>query len=177
MTVGIGIAGAGVVGGTLVRRLVEERSVVTAKTGLDLEVRRVAVRDLVRARPFTLPDGALTDDVMQLVEDDSVQLVVEVMGGLEPAGSLVAAALEAGKPEQIVDRIVDGKMEKFYSHNVLLDQPFIKDPDKTVHAIVTEAVARLGENIQVRRFARFKLGEGLAKRPDDFAAEVAAQMG
>ncbi|MCZ6725845.1 MAG: translation elongation factor Ts, partial [Acidobacteria bacterium] len=88
-----------------------------------------------------------------------------------------AQALESGKPEQIVDRIVDGKMEKFYSQNVLLDQAFIKDPDKTVHDVVTEAVARLGENIQLRRFARFKLGEGLARREDDFAAEVAAQMG
>ncbi len=88
-----------------------------------------------------------------------------------------AQALESGKPEQIVDRIVDGKMEKFYSQNVLLDQAFIKDPDKTVQDVVAEAVARLGENIQLRRFARFKLGEGLAGREDDFAAEVAAQMG
>ncbi|MDH3404954.1 MAG: translation elongation factor Ts [Acidobacteriota bacterium] len=88
-----------------------------------------------------------------------------------------AQALESGKPEQVVDKIVDGKMEKFYSQSVLLDQAFIKDPDKTVHQLVTEAVAKMGENIQVRRFSRFKLGEGLARREDDFAAEVAAQMG
>jgi len=86
-------------------------------------------------------------------------------------------AIESGKPEQVVDKIVDGKMEKFYSQNVLLDQAFIKDPDKTVGELVTEAVARMGENIQLRRFSRFKLGEGLAKREDDFAAEVAAQIG
>ena len=85
-------------------------------------------------------------------------------------------ALESGKPEQVVDKIVDGKMEKFYSQSVLLDQAFIKDPDKTVGDLVTEAVARLGENIQLRRFSRFKLGDGLAKREDDFAAEVAAQV-
>jgi len=85
-------------------------------------------------------------------------------------------ALESGKPENVVDRIVDGKMEKFYSQNVLLDQAFIKDPDKSVGELVTEAVARMGENIQLRRFSRFKLGEGLAKREDDFAAEVAAQV-
>jgi len=86
-------------------------------------------------------------------------------------------AIESGKPEQVVDKIVDGKMEKFYAQNVLLDQSFVKDPDKAVHDVVTEAVARMGENIQVRRFSRFKLGEGLAKREDDFAAEVAAQIG
>jgi len=86
-------------------------------------------------------------------------------------------ALESGKPEQVVDKIVDGKMEKFYSQNVLLDQAFIKDPDQTVGELITAAVAKMGENIQLRRFSRFKLGEGLAKREDDFAAEVAAQIG
>ena len=86
-------------------------------------------------------------------------------------------ALASGKPEHVVDRIVDGKMEKFYSENVLLDQAFVKDPDRTVQDVVTEAVARMGENIQLRRFSRFKLGEGLARREDDFAAEVAAQVG
>ncbi len=93
------------------------------------------------------------------------------------ARSTEAQALESGKPEKVVERIVEGKMEKFYSENVLLEQAFIKDPDKTVQDIVTEAVARMGENIQVRRFSRFKLGEGLARREDDFAAEVAAQAG
>lgn len=83
-------------------------------------------------------------------------------------------AIDSGKPEAVVDRIVEGKMEKFYAQNVLLDQPFVKDPDKSVGDLVTEAVARMGENIQLRRFARFKLGEGLARREDDFAAEVAA---
>jgi elongation factor Ts len=86
-------------------------------------------------------------------------------------------ALESGKPEQVVDKIVDGKMEKFYSQNVLLDQAFIKDPDQTVGELITAAVAKMGENIQLRRFSRFKLGEGLAKRENDFAAEVAAQIG
>lgn len=98
MAVGIGIAGAGTVGGTLVRRLMADRAVVTARTGLDLEVRRVVVRHLAKERPFSLPAGMVTSDVMDLVTDDSVDLVVEVMGGLEPAGTLVLAALKAGKP-------------------------------------------------------------------------------
>lgn len=98
MSVGIGIAGAGTVGGTLVRRLMSDRDLVTARTGLDLVVRRVVVRDASRERPFSLPPGVVTTDVMDLVTDDSVDLVVEVMGGLEPAGTLVLAALRAGKP-------------------------------------------------------------------------------
>jgi len=69
-------------------------------------------------------------------------------------------ALESGKPEKIVDKIVDGKMERFYSEVCLLEQAFIKDPDRKVADILTEAVARLGENIQVKRFSRYHLGEG-----------------
>jgi len=72
-------------------------------------------------------------------------------------------ALETGKPEKVVDKIVEGKMERFYSDVCLLEQSFIKDPDKKVADIMNEAVARLGENIQVRRFALYHLGEGAAK--------------
>jgi len=68
-------------------------------------------------------------------------------------------ALRSGKPEKIVDRIVDGKMEKFFEEACLLEQPYVKDPDKTVGQLVTDAVAKIGENIQVRRFVRFVLGE------------------
>ena len=72
-------------------------------------------------------------------------------------------ALEAGKPERVVEKIIEGKMDRFYSEVCLLEQAFIKDPDKKVSAIVNEAVARLGENIQVRRFARYHLGEEALK--------------
>ena len=84
-------------------------------------------------------------------------------------------AIESGKPEQVVDRIVDGKMEKFYSQAVLLEQSYVKDPDMTVGDFVNATVGTMKENIKVRRFARFMLGEGLAKRTDDFAEEVAKQ--
>jgi elongation factor Ts len=84
-------------------------------------------------------------------------------------------ALASGKPANIVDKIVDGKIEKYFSEFVLLEQPFVKDPDKTVGQLVTERIAKIGENIQIRRFSRFKLGEGIEKRQDDFAAEVMAQ--
>lgn len=72
-------------------------------------------------------------------------------------------ALDSGKPEKVVDKIVDGKVERFYSDVCLLEQPFIKDPDRKVSDILNEAIARLGENIQVRRFARYHLGEAAQK--------------
>jgi elongation factor Ts len=72
-------------------------------------------------------------------------------------------ALATGKPAAVVERIVDGKVEKFYGEAVLLEQAFVKDPDHTVGQMIAERIGRLGENIQVRRFARFKLGEGIEK--------------
>jgi elongation factor Ts len=72
-------------------------------------------------------------------------------------------ALDTGKPEKVVDKIVDGKIERFYSEVCLLEQAFIKDPDKKVTEVVNDAIARLGENIQVRRFARYHLGEAITK--------------
>jgi elongation factor Ts len=68
-------------------------------------------------------------------------------------------ALKSGKPAGVVDKIVEGKLEKFYAENVLLEQAFVKDPDRTVGQLVTDAVGRIGENIRVRRFVRFVLGE------------------
>ncbi|MBM4299624.1 MAG: translation elongation factor Ts [Deltaproteobacteria bacterium] len=72
-------------------------------------------------------------------------------------------ALESGKPEKVVDKIVEGKIDKFYSEVCLLEQSFIKDQDKKVLDVINDAIARLGENIQVRRFARYNLGEGVAR--------------
>jgi elongation factor Ts len=68
-------------------------------------------------------------------------------------------AIKSGKPEKILDRIVEGKIEKFYSENVLMEQAFVRDPEKTVAQLVADAVGRIGENIRLRRFARFVLGD------------------
>ncbi len=87
---------------------------------------------------------------------------------------LRAQALNEGKPEKIVEKMVEGRIEKFYKEVCLLEQPFIKDADKTVRDLVTEKIAQIGENISVRRFARFQLGEGIEKKESDFAAEVMA---
>jgi elongation factor Ts len=83
----------------------------------------------------------------------------------------------ANKPEQVIDKIVEGRLNKFYEEFVLLDQPFIKEPAQTVGEMVTEKVAKTGEKITIRRFARYKMGEGLSKREDDFQDEVAKLAG
>ncbi len=85
-------------------------------------------------------------------------------------------ALNEGKPEKIVDKIVEGRLSKFYQENCLLEQPFVKDEDKTVETLVKEMIAHIGENISVRRFVRFELGEGLQKREENFAEEVMKQV-
>jgi len=83
----------------------------------------------------------------------------------------------ASKPEDVLNKIIEGRLNKFYEENVLVDQPFVKDPAKTVGELVTEKVASIKENISIRRFARFKMGEGIEKKVDDFAAEVASMVG
>jgi elongation factor Ts len=83
----------------------------------------------------------------------------------------------ANKPEQVVEKIVEGRLNKFYEEAVLVDQPFVKDPAKTINELLTEKIAKTGERITVRRFTRYKMGEGLAKREDDFASEVASMSG
>ncbi len=98
MRVGIGILGGGTVGGALAHRLLTEGEAVTSKTGLELEVRKIAVRDLAKGRPYPFPPDLLTDSPADVVNDPAVQLVVELMGGLEPAADLVMQAIEAGKP-------------------------------------------------------------------------------
>lgn len=89
---------------------------------------------------------------------------------------LRAQALEEGKPEKVIDKMVEGRLEKYFKENCLLEQAYIKDPDKTVEQMVLETVARIGENINVRRFARYEVGEGIEKETVDFAAEVMAQI-
>jgi elongation factor Ts len=85
-------------------------------------------------------------------------------------------AIAEGKPEKIVDKIVDGQINKFFSENVLLEQAYVKDDKKTVEELLRELVAKIGENVKIRRFVRYELGEGLEKKQENFAAEVAAQV-
>lgn len=89
---------------------------------------------------------------------------------------LKAQALNEGKPAHIVDKMVEGRIGKYYEEFCLLEQSFIKDPDKTISAVVNEKISTIGENISIRRFVRFELGEGLEKKQDNFVEEVMAQV-
>lgn len=80
------------------------------------------------------------------------------------------------KPQAVIDKIVEGRMAKFYSEVCLLEQQFIKDNEVTVGGLLQQMVAKIGENIRIRRFVRFKMGEGIEKKKDDFASEVAAAL-
>ncbi|OGQ84599.1 MAG: translation elongation factor Ts [Deltaproteobacteria bacterium RIFOXYA12_FULL_58_15] len=87
---------------------------------------------------------------------------------------LSAQIAEEGKPEHVVEKIVEGRLnKKFFQEICLLEQPFVKEAEKTIEQVLNELVAKIGEKISIRRFARFQLGEGLEKRSEDFAAEVA----
>ena len=89
---------------------------------------------------------------------------------------LKAQALEEGKPLHIVERMVEGRIKTFYDENCLLCQKFVKDPSKTIEQLVVEATATIGERISVRRFVRFEMGEGLEKKNENLADEVAKQV-
>mgnify|MGYP000957583523 CR=1 FL=1 len=82
-------------------------------------------------------------------------------------------ALNEGKPEKIVEKMVEGRIEKYFKEVCLMEQPFIKDSDISIRDLITSKIAKIGENISIRRFARFEVGEGIEKRQDDLAAEVA----
>jgi len=107
---------------------------------------REFVRDIAMQVAAANPQYLAKEDVPAAVLDKEREI-------------LRVQALNEGKPEKVVDRIVEGRLEKFYSENCLLEQPFIKDPDKKVHELLTEKIARIGENIVIRRFVRFQLGE------------------
>ena len=85
-------------------------------------------------------------------------------------------ALNEGKPEAIVDKMIEGRVKKFYEEVCLLEQPFVKDPSKKIADIINESILTIGEKISIRRFTRYEMGEGLEKRSDNFAEEVMSQM-
>lgn len=85
-------------------------------------------------------------------------------------------ALNEGKPEKIVDKMVEGRIEKYFKEVCLLEQPFIKNPDMTIQDLLNEKIAKIGENLNIRRFSRFEVGEGIEKKEENFAQEVAKQI-
>ena len=87
-----------------------------------------------------------------------------------------AQAVNEGKPEAVAEKIVAGRIDKYYAEVCLLEQDFIKDPEKTVQQVLTEKISNIGENITIRRFVRFERGEGIAKKEENFAEEVMKQI-
>lgn len=88
---------------------------------------------------------------------------------------LRAQAINEGKPEAVVEKMVEGRIKKYYKEVVLMEQEFVKDSEKTISALLNETVLKTGEKITIRRFTRYEMGEGLEKRNDNFAEEVMAQ--
>lgn len=89
---------------------------------------------------------------------------------------LKAQALNEGKPEKIIEKMVEGRISKYFEEYCLLEQSFVKDPDKTISQLLNEKISTIGENISIRRFVRYELGEGLEKKVDNFVEEVMAQV-
>lgn len=89
---------------------------------------------------------------------------------------LIAQAKNEGKPQNIAEKMVEGRIKKYYKEVCLMEQDFVKDPSKTISDLITEATLKIGEKISIRRFVRYEMGEGLEKRKDNFAEEVMNQM-
>ncbi len=108
---------------------------------------------------------------LYLAEEDVPQEVIDGEKAIYKA-----QAMNEGKPENIAEKMVAGRIKKYFKEVCLLEQPFVKDMDKSVADVVQETIASIGENIKIRRFTRYQMGEGLEKRSNDFAAEVADQI-
>ena len=140
---------------------------------------------------------AKTDDFQSLARDIAMQIAAvnptylnreevpaeviehEKQVLLEQAKAEAEEDVKAGrkpKPEAVLEKMVTGRIEKYYKENCLMEQVFIKDSDKTITDLINENIATIGENINIRRFVRFELGEGIEKREDDFVAEVMASV-
>ena len=126
---------------------------------------------------------AKTDAFKELVKDIAMQIAAtnpsylkreEVpTAELEHEQAVLAEqARNEGKPEKIIEKMVAGRIEKYYKEVCLMEQPFVKDPDKTISDLITESIAKIGENISIRRFTRYQLGEGIEKKEENFAEEV-----
>ena len=124
---------------------------------------REFVKDVAMQIAATKPEYVRREDVpAEVIEKEK-----EVMK---------AQAMSEGKPEAVAEKIVAGKIDKFFADVCLLEQDFIKDPEKTVQQVLTEKISNIGENITIRRFVRFERGEGIQKKEENFAEEVMKQI-
>ncbi|NSW92955.1 MAG: translation elongation factor Ts [Firmicutes bacterium] len=125
---------------------------------------RKFVKDIAMQIAATKPEYIRREDVPAAVIEKEKEI-------------LRAQALNEGKPEKVIEKMVEGRLEKFYKEVCLLEQQWIRDPDKTINELLMEKIALIGENINIRRFARFERGEGIEKKEENFADEVMKQIG
>jgi elongation factor Ts len=129
---------------------------------------------------------AQTDKFQEFVKDISMHIAASSPEYIEaedvPTAAiekekeiLRAQALNEGKPEKIVDKMVEGRIKKYYNEVCLMEQPFVKDPDKTVREVLKEIIFAVGENVTIRRFTRYERGEGIEKEEANFAEEVMSE--
>ena len=124
---------------------------------------RECVKDVAMQIAATKPEYVRREDVPAEVIEKEKEIIK-------------AQAINEGKPEAVAEKIVAGRIDKFYEEVCLLEQDFIKDPDKKVQEVLTEKISSIGENITIRRFVRFERGEGIQKKEENFAEEVMKQI-
>ena len=124
---------------------------------------REFVKDVAMQIAATKPEYVRREDVPAEVIEKEKEIIK-------------AQAINEGKPEAVAEKIVAGRIDKFYEEVCLLEQDFIKDPDKEVQEVLTEKISSIGENITIRRFVRFERGEGIQKKEENFAEEVMKQI-
>ena len=133
----------------------------------DFVARGIAFQELVH--DIAMHIAAVNPKYVRMEDVDQTELEKEKIIYLRQA-------INEGKKPEIAERMAEGKIKKYLQEICLLEQPFVKNPDVTINELVTEAVRTIGEKISVRRFIRYECGEGIQKREEDFAAEVAKQM-
>ena len=177
----------------------EETIAATAKIGEKIAIRRFAKFETAngvvesyihmggKVGVLVEVEGCTCDGVKELAHDVALQIAAAKPLYLNAAEVpaevlehekeiLKAQALNEGKPAAIVDRMVEGRVKKYYDEFCLINQAFVKDPSLTIEKLVKSYGDKMGKTLSIKRFVRFEMGEGLEKRNDDFAAEVEAQM-
>lgn len=124
---------------------------------------RAFVRDMAMQVAATNPMYVSRDQVDQAVIEKEKEIFRQ-------------QAINEGKPEKIIDKMVEGRVEKYYKEICLLEQPFVKNPDVTVQVLLNTMIVKIGENLSIRRFTRYEMGEGLQKKEDNFVEEVMSQL-
>jgi len=177
----------------------EETIAATAKIGEKIAIRRFAkftteagvVESYIhmggKVGVLVEVEGCTCDGAKELAHDVALQIAAAkplYLNAQEVPAEVLehekeilrAQALNEGKPAQIVDRMVEGRVKKYYEEACLLNQAFVKDPSLTIEKLVKSVGDKMGKTLSIKRFVRFEMGEGLEKRSDNFAEEVAAQM-